>query len=414
MEYGLIGERLSHSFSKEIHARLFDYEYELCEIAPEGLDAFMREKNFKAINVTIPYKSAVMPYLDEIDPVAQKIGAVNTVVNCGGRLYGYNTDFSGLMALITRSGVSLAGKKVLILGSGGTSKTALAVCEQLSAREVYRVSRSEGDGVITYSDVYREHLDAEVIINTTPCGMYPHGGESAVEIERFNGLLGCFDAVYNPLCSALVLRARKMGATAEGGLYMLVSQAAFAAEHFTGKAVEKEKIVEIYNDIKKNKQNLVLIGMPASGKSTLGQMVARELSREFIDSDEEIGRKTGKTPAEIIRESGEGAFREIESEVIEKLSARQGIVLATGGGAVLREQNRMALRSNGRVIFLDRPVEQLFLGGDRPLSSSREELSARYSERYGIYCETADVKIACTYSKKENVFKIKEAFLNEN
>ncbi len=414
MEYGLIGERLGHSFSKEIHSKLFDYSYELREIAPEALREFMLARDFKAINVTIPYKQAVMPYLDEIDPAALSIGAVNTVVNRGGKLIGYNTDFLGLRALVLKNGVDFSGKKVLILGSGGTSKTALAVAHDLGAGLVLRVSRSEGEGTVTYDEVYKNHTDAQIIINTTPCGMFPKNGSSAINIEEFSSLCGCFDAVYNPLCSALVLAAQKRGIPAEGGLYMLVAQAVFAAEHFTGEKIERGTIDRVYKELLSQKQNLVLIGMPGCGKTALGTMVAEELGFSFLDTDEIIRIREGKTPAQLITEYGEAAFREMEAAAVREAAAHQSTVIATGGGAILREENLTALRENGKIIFLDRPIEQLATTADRPLSSDREKLEKRYRERYPIYCAAADEKINCVRQKAENVLKIKEVFLNEN
>jgi len=414
MDYGLIGEHLSHSFSKEIHGKLFPYSYELCEIKPEKIGEFMTAKNFKAINVTIPYKQTVMPYLDEIDPAAEKIGAVNTVVNRDGVLIGYNTDFLGLRALIKKSGVSLSGKKVLILGSGGTSKTAAVVCESLGAGEVYRLSRKASAKTVSYDDAYKAHTDAAVIINTTPCGMFPNNGSVAVDIERFPSLVACFDAVYNPLRSALILKARKRGIVAEGGLYMLVAQAVFAAEYFTGQSLPEGTIDRVYSEILSEKQNLVLIGMPGSGKTTLGKMVARELGFEFFDTDVLITEMTGKTPAEIITAEGETAFRDIESEAVSRVSAKSAAVIATGGGAILREENLLRLCENGKIIFLDRELRHLAVTDDRPLSSDLEKLSARYRERYPRYMAAADKRIECVYSKEANVLKIKEAFLNEN
>ena len=411
MEYGLIGEHLSHSFSKDIHAKLFDYSYELKEIAGEDLDSFMREKSFRAINVTIPYKQAVMPYLDEIDKGALEIGAVNTVVNRDGRLFGFNTDFSGLRALISRCFPSLSVKQVLILGSGGTSKTAAAVAKDMDAEKVFRVSRSGSDGAVTYEEAYKTHTDADIIINTTPCGMYPKNGETAIDLDKFPRLSGCFDAVYNPLRSALILKARERGIAAEGGLYMLTAQAVFAAEHFTGQTLPEGTIDRVYNEIFSAKQNLVLIGMPGSCKSTLGRMTAAELGFEFLDTDRIITENEGRTPAEIISADGEEAFRKIETAAVKQAAARQSAVIATGGGAILKPENLSALRENGKIIFLDRKVEHLVTSADRPLSSDREKLEARYRERYPIYCAAADRKVTCVKDKEANVKRIKEAFL---
>ena len=413
MEYGCIGKKLTHSFSKIIHNKLADYEYELCEIPENELADFMTRADFKAINVTIPYKQAVIPFLHSISDTAKRIGAVNTVVNKNGRLYGYNTDFSGMRALILRQGVSLKGKKVLILGSGGTSKTAYAVAENLGAAEVYRVSRSGNDGAVTYEEAYKRHLDAQAIINTTPCGMYPAIGASAVDTERFPDLTSVTDAVYNPLSSALVVSAREKGINAVGGLYMLVAQAAFAAEKFIDISVPEEKTEEIYRSILSQKKNIVLIGMPGCGKTTIGKRLAAELGKKFIDTDSEIIKEINMPISDYFARFGEESFRRLESEVIKRISAEQSAVTATGGGAVLNRENIRLLKENGTVVFIDRPIEKLVTSSDRPLSSDREMLKKRYDERYGLYCSSADKKINAVDELELNVKAIKEVFLNE-
>lgn len=414
MEYGLIGEKLGHSFSKIVHAELTDYDYELKEIAREDLKDFMEKADFKAINVTIPYKQDVIPYLAEIDSVAQKIGAVNTIVNKNGRLYGYNTDFLGLKSLIEYNRISVKDKKVLILGSGGTSKTAVAVAESLGAGEIYRVSRSGGEGLITYTEAYSLHNNADIIINTTPCGMYPKIGEAAIDIDKFTNLSGVVDAIYNPLDSHIVVSAGKKGIPATGGLYMLVAQAVFAAEKFIDSNIEKSEIERIFIKISKDKENLVLIGMPGCGKSTIGKAIAEMLGKEFVDSDEEIVKKQGITIPEIFEKYGEEYFRRLESEVIAELSMKQSSVIATGGGAILNERNIDLLKENGKVVFIDRPLEQLVTTDDRPLSSNRELLEKRYNERYYKYCALADVRVVADRSIEDNIQMVKEAFLNEN
>lgn len=394
MTYGCIGEHLSHSFSREIHARLRDYSYELYEIAPNDVEAFIRAKEFKAINVTIPYKQTVIPYLDEISEQAKEIGAVNTVVNRGGKLFGYNTDFFGMRSLIVRAGIDLVGKKVLILGSGGTSRTARAVARDLSAREIYTLSRRGGNGVITYEEAREAHKDADIIINTTPVGMKPNIDGSPISIDDFHQLSGVVDAIYNPLRSRLIRDAEKRGITAVGGLYMLVAQAAYASELFLDSPLIDGVCDKVYRDILAEKENIVLIGMPGSGKTTVGKRIAKKLGREFLDTDVIITEKTGKTPAEIIENEGEEAFRIIEAKIIHDFVAMStGAVIATGGGAVLREENRENLKLNGRVYFLDRPIEMLAVTDNRPLSKSRELLEKRFRERYGIYTSSADETI---------------------
>ncbi|MBR1535228.1 MAG: shikimate dehydrogenase [Ruminococcus sp.] len=390
MDYGLIGERLPHSFSKEIHEKIADYKYSLKELKPDEVQSFILSKNFKAINVTIPYKQTVIPFLDEIAPEAQAIGAVNTVVNRGGVLYGYNTDFGGMRALIERTEVDLKYKKALILGTGGTSRTAKAVCERLGAKEILRVSRSGKEGSITYEDAYASHSDADVIINTTPCGMYPNIFDCPIDLDRFPHLSGVIDAVYNPLNTALVLKARALGLNAAGGLYMLTAQAVLAAEHFMDKELDAVKLTnEIYDDIYFSKRNIVLSGMPGSGKSTVGKIVADQLGREFIDTDALIVERAGEI-TKIFAEHGEAYFRNLETEVIKELAPLNGKVISLGGGAVLRNENVEVLRHNGEIFFIDRALESLIPTDDRPLADDKAKITALYDARIDRYMATAD------------------------
>ncbi len=414
MEYGCIAEKLSHSFSAEIHKQLFDYDYELREIPKSELDLFMREKNFKAINVTIPYKQDVIPYLDTVSDIAKRIGAVNTIVNNNGHLSGYNTDFQGMCALIKRAGISLEDKKVLVLGSGGTSKTAKVVAGHLGCKEVYRVSRSAKNDCITYEEALSEHSNAEIIINTTPVGMYPNIGNAPIDVSDYKKLEAVVDAVYNPLRSKLVCDARKKGIKAIGGLYMLVAQAAYAAEKFTGISVTEEKIEKVYRNMVGAKQNVVLIGMPGCGKSTIGKLLAKALSHQFIDTDDEIVKKTGKDITTIFAEVGESGFRKIESEVIKEISSVQNAVIATGGGAVLNKTNVELLSENGRIYFIDRSLDKIVATSDRPLSSNRADLEKRYKERYDIYCSSCDKHIKAGDIALENMMTIKKDFCNED
>lgn len=393
MEYGCIGEHLKHSFSKEIHNALADYDYKILEIERENLKEFFYKKDFKAINVTIPYKQEIIPYLDEISPEAKRINAVNTVVNRDGRLYGYNTDFYGLKALIEREKVSINGKKVLVLGSGGTSNTAVAVAEFLGATEVVKVSRNKKEGYVTYDDVYEKYTDFEIIINTTPCGMFPDIGASAVNLKKFTSLEAVFDAVYNPLKSKLICDAKALGVTATGGLYMLVSQAAYAVERFIDTPVDNEKVENIFKNLYKNKMNIVLVGMPASGKSTIGKLLSQKLSKDFVDTDDLIIEAQGKPITEIFSEIGEKGFRQIEKEEIFSVSSRNNHVIATGGGAILDKGNTDILKENGRIYFINRPLENLVATSDRPLSSDADALKKRYNERYSLYVECADAVI---------------------
>lgn len=411
MKYGLIAEHLGHSFSKEIHARLADYEYELCELSRGELDAFMKLRDFSAINVTIPYKEDVIPYLDEISDTAKKIGAVNTIVNRGGKLYGYNTDFFGMSALIENMGLDISGKKVLIAGTGGTSKTAVAVADALGASEVLRMSRSGREGALTYSEAYSSHADAEILINTTPSGMFPNSEDIPLDISKFPCLCGVVDAIYNPLRSNLVLEARRRGIPAEGGLYMLVAQAVAAVEIFLDKKLDSGVTEKVYLDLLREKENIVLIGMPGCGKSTIGRMLAEDMGCKFYDLDEEIVKETGRSIPDIFENDGEKVFRDIESAVLEKnLANVSGAVIATGGGAILRGENVTRLRRNGRLYFLNRPLSQLLPTPDRPLASSAEAIEARYRERLPKYLATADVELKTDGVAEHAVTDIRKEF----
>lgn len=410
MEYGCIGEHLTHSFSKEIHAQLRDYAYELKEIPMGQLDAFMTRKDFKAINVTIPYKQDVIPFLDQVAETAAAIGAVNTIVNRDGKLYGDNTDFGGMADLIRRTGIDLKGKKVLILGTGGTSKTAMAVAQHLGAASVWKVSRTEKPGVLTRESVLKEHLDAQVLINTTPRGMFSRESGMAMDPGLFPDLEGAIDVVYNPLRTEFVQKARSMGVPAAGGLYMLVRQAVLASEIFLDTKYPEELTERVYRSIKASKENIVLTGMPGSGKTTVGQLLAQELGRPYLDVDELIREKTGMAPGEIIAAQGEPAFRDVETDVICAVAERNGCVIATGGGAILRRENVDLLRRNGKLFFLDRPVEQLIPTEDRPLSSTKEAILKRYDERYETYVATADVVILNGDTAEAAAQQVKRSF----
>ena len=408
--YGCIGERLKHSFSKEIHNALADYDYRIIEVEREGLGEFASAADFAAINVTIPYKEMIMPYLYSIDGHAESIGAVNTVVNRDGKLYGYNTDFYGMSRLLLHAKVSVAGKKVLILGTGGTSKTAYAVVRAEGAREVVRVSRTGREDAVTYEEMYERHTDAQIVINTTPAGMFPSIFDKAIELDRFPSLVGVIDAVYNPLRTPMILEAKRRGIAAEGGLYMLVAQAVRASEIFIDTKYDERECERVYKRIVSEKENIVLIGMPASGKSTVGKILAKALGRRVIDTDKLIAERAGKDIPTIFREDGEAKFRELEAEVIREVASETGVIIATGGGAVLRSENTDALRENGRIYFIDRPLERLMPTDNRPLSSTKEDIEKRYHERYKIYTEAADVRVWANCFPKAVAEKIMKDF----
>ena len=401
MKYGLIGQRLGHSFSKLIHEKIGDYVYEIKEIAPENVQSFMHSRDFNGINVTIPYKETVIPTLDYIDEFAKKIGAVNTVVNKNGKLYGYNTDYLGMKALALRVNANPNGKKVVILGTGGTSKTAQAVFSDMGAGEILLASHSGKSGALSYEEIYKYHSDAEIIVNTTPVGMYPNTDACPIELEKFTNLEAVIDAIYNPINTKLVLMAKELGIKAEGGLYMLSMQAVYAYEYFFDKKADQEEIERIYNEALDEKTNIVLVGMPSSGKSTIGKILAEETGKKFIDTDEEIVKAEGKEISTIFSENGEAYFRELEAKIVADVSKLNGLVIATGGGVILKNENVEALKQNGIIYFIDRDLELLMPTSSRPLASDREAIEKRYKERYEIYKRVATKTVNGNLTPKE-------------
>ena len=390
MEYGLIGEKLGHSYSKDIHNLIGEYKYELKEIPIDEIDSFMKSRNFKAINVTIPYKQTVIPYLDVIDDAAKSIGAVNTIVNKNGKLYGYNTDFYGMKSLIEKTGLCINDKNILILGTGGTSKTAASLVKSYGAASVKKVSRKpSSEDAISYEEALLK-TETQIIINTTPCGMFPNPNATPISLENFPNLEGVIDSIYNPNCTDFVLDAKKRGKKAEGGLYMLVMQAIKAAELFFDKPIDSEKANEIFNIILSRKENIVLIGMPSCGKTTIGKFISQLLKRPFIDLDSMIVNREKREITEIFATDGEDYFRTIESRAIQEISEKTGCVISTGGGAVLNPMNVNNLRRNGKIFFIDRPLEQLLITIDRPIANSPDKLRKIYEIRYPIYKYSAD------------------------
>ena len=389
-KYGCIGKILTHSFSKEIHSKLADYEYELIELNEDEIEDFFKSKDFNAINVTIPYKQTVIPYLDSLSDVARRIGAVNTIVNRNGKLYGYNTDYYGMKALIKKIGIDLNGKKVLILGTGGTSKTARILTEDMGASEIITVSRSKTENYITYEEAVNEHSDVNVIINTTPSGMYPDCEGIPIDISSFNELEGVMDAVYNPLCTNLVLRAKEKGIKAEGGLYMLVMQAVVAVEKFLDTEIPKTVADNVFASVFASKENIILTGMPGSGKSTVGKLLNID-GFSFVDTDEEIEKRCGCTIKELVGSKGEKYFRDLETQVIKDISSKGCQIISTGGGAILRKENVNSLKRNGKLFFLNANPDRLLPTDSRPLSDTVEKLKKLYDERIDTYKITADV-----------------------
>lgn len=407
MEYGLIGEKLGHSYSHMIHARLADYRYELKEVAPERLDAFIEARNFRGLNVTIPYKQAVMKHCAELSPEAMEVGSVNTlIVRPDGSLFGHNTDIDGFIYMLRRGEIDPAGAKAVILGSGGTSLTARAALTRLGAREIVTVSRK---GPVDYAALYAEHADAEILVNATPVGMYPKNGASPVELDRLPKVRGVADVIYNPEKTALILAAQAKGIPAVSGLSMLVAQAREAAELFAGHAIPAGRVEDIVSEIGAQTLNLILIGMPGCGKSTLGQAVAAALQREFVDCDAEIVRRAGKSIPEIFAQDGEGAFRALESGVLADVCRGHGLVISTGGGAVLRAENRDAMRQNGRVCLIRRALALLPRDG-RPLSASEDAVARLWEARRAAYETAADFPVENDGTVEEAAEKIREGF----
>lgn len=402
MEYGLLGEKLGHSFSPQLHNALADYDYRLYPTPPEAVEELFRRREFKGLNVTIPYKQTVIPLCDEVDPRAAAIGAVNTVVNREGRLTGYNTDIDGLIYLAKRAGVEMAGKKVVILGSGGTSRTARAAARELGAADIVVVSRHGEDN---YENLSR-HADAQVLINTTPVGMYPNCGAAPVSLEAFPRLEGVLDVVYNPLRTALLMEAEARGVPCSCGLPMLAAQARRAAELFTGERIPDHRLEEVIAGLTARTRNVVLIGMPGCGKSAIGRALAKRLGKTFVDLDAEIVRRAGRPIPDIFAREGEDAFRALESQAVREAGARTGCVLSTGGGVVTREENYPPLHQNGVIVHITRALDLLPTNG-RPVSQSTD-LHELWRRREPLYRSFADLAVDNNGPMEETVQRILE------
>ena len=388
MQCGLLGEHLSHSFSPQIHAQLGTYPYRLYEVQPEGLGNFLNNTPFTGINVTIPYKKAVIPYCKQLTPTAALLGAVNTIIRqSDGSLLGHNTDYAGFRSMVEHSGLDVGMKKVLVLGSGGASATVVAVLKELNANPVV-ISRT---GENNYSNL-NKHADAAVIVNTTPVGMYPNNGLAPIDIDLFPTLEGILDLIYNPHRTALLMQAEKRNLVTENGLWMLVAQAKESAEYFTGSAIDDRIIQKIHTSLKKQTENIVLIGMPGCGKSTVGSLLANKLQRTFVDADTEIEKEAGMSIPEIFARGGEQSFRKIESTVLERLGKKSGLVIATGGGCVTIPENYPHLHQNGIMIYLNRSIDTLPTDG-RPLSN-KDNLEILYTVRKPLYEQFLDVSVA--------------------
>lgn len=386
--YGLLGEKLGHSFSPEIHSMLGNYEYRLFEVEKNELENFIKHGEWDGINVTIPYKKEVMPFLDEISENAQKIGSVNTVVRrSDGTLFGDNTDYYGFLYTVKRSGINFSGKKVLVLGTGGASLAVKAVISDLNAGEIISISRS---GENNYQNI-KNHADADIIVNTTPVGMYPKNLVSPVKVSDFTHLLAVFDIIYNPQKTQLVLDAEKLDIPAFSGLSMLVAQAKRASEIFFDKEIADSVTEKILKKVATDMKSIVLIGMPGSGKTSIGTFLAEKTGREFLDTDEESEKIAGLSPAEIINVQGEKSFRKIENEAVKSLCKLSGKIIATGGGVVTNEDNFDAIKQNSTVFFINRDTSVLPTD-NRPLSQ-KNSLDDMFKVRLPLYRKFCDFEI---------------------
>lgn len=412
MRYGLIGEKLGHSFSKIIHEQLADYTYDLIPLTREELDVFLTEKQFSALNVTIPYKETVIPYLDEVDAQAKKIGAVNTVVNRNGKLKGYNTDFYGFRYMLQHNGIDVKNKKALVLGKGGASKAVIAVLEEMGASEILTVYYKDTPAAITYTACYRDHADAEIIVNTTPVGMYPKADDCPIDLGKFPHLSGVADVVYNPLRTQLIVEAEKRGIPAAGGLEMLVAQAKYAVEIFLDTKIDDNRIAAINADLMQERSNLVLIGMSGGGKTILGKNAAEKLGKTFVDTDHEIVKRIGMSIPEFFAKEGEAAFREIETEVLHELSSQNHLVISTGGGIVKNPINVDMMKRNGRIIWLKRDANLLQSGHGRPLAPDQAATEKLYQERLPLYTAVAEAIAENNGTEEEGLTAILNAYKN--
>ena len=409
MRCAIIGEKLSHSYSRLIHKKFGMYSYDLVELPPDNLKEFVEHGGYDAFNVTIPYKSAIIPYIDKVETLAMQIGAINTVCRLGGKTYGYNTDILGMAYMLKRAGIALGGKHVMILGSGGTGKTAEMLAKKNGAASITVVSRS---GSVNYKNFY-ELQQTQIIINTTPVGMYPYSDISLADLSKFRNLEAVADVIYNPMRTRLMLQARELNLKYAGGLYMLVAQAKYSMDIFVKNRHPDEIIEQVYKYLLSRIINIVLVGMPGSGKTSIGKAVARRERRRYVDSDAEIVASEGRAITEIFAEKGEEYFRKKEKQTLFLLGSQNGMVISTGGGAVLDRENYYSLKANGRIYYLEREITDLATRG-RPLSTGTEALKKLLEQREPLYKAFADVTVENDGDFFSCVDKILEDIASEN
>jgi len=400
MKSGLLGRKLGHSYSPQIHEYLGPYSYDLFEKEPDEVGSFVKNGDYTGINVTIPYKKDVIPYLDVLSPLAKRMGAVNTIIRrADGSLFGHNTDYFGFSSMVHRSGIHVAGNKVLVLGSGGASNTAVKVLEDMGANVIV-ISRSGKDN---YSNLHL-HKDASVIVNCTPVGMYPNTGIAPLDLKAFPDLEGVLDMVYNPARTQLLLDAEKMGLPYENGLWMLVAQAKEAAEYVGNKSLPDTVIGNVYKKMSGKMQNIVLIGMPGCGKSTIASLLGEKLGRKVVDADQEIVKLAGKSIPEIFADDGEETFRNLETQVLAELGKQSQLVIATGGGCVTRDRNYPMLHQNSSIFWLQRDLDLLPTEG-RPLSQNTR-MQDMFRIREPLYSAFTDYVICNNRSSEDTVHQI--------
>ena len=384
MRLGLIGHPLEHSWSPLIHNTLIGVDYSLYDLNKEEVESFVRAKEYDGLNVTIPYKETVIPYMDSLSKEAKVSGAINCIVPEGEELHGYNTDALGLKEMIEKQKIDVQDKKIAILGSGGACKASHYVLDNYSSK-IDIVSRMFGEETITYEDLYEKADEYQVIVNTTPVGMYPHTKETPIDISKFKNIETVIDFIANPLQTQLLFEAKKMNAKTYGGFEILVRQAKCADELFTKKKLFEKDVKRCMAKVYEIKRNIVLIGMPTSGKSDIGKKVAKKLGKTFIDMDEEIEKRIKMSIANYFAKKGEEEFRKIEEEVAIDLEEANGVVIASGGGVVTKEKTMQALCANGYIVFVDRDLDKLFASKDRPLSNTKESIEELYRDRIDLY-----------------------------
>lgn len=409
MKYGLIGKNVSHSYSKLIHSQLDSFDYSLLSLNETEIIEFLKIRNFLGVNVTIPYKKIVLDYLDEIDEISHCIGAVNTIVNSNNVLKGYNTDYFGLKKLINDNDITIENKNCYILGSGGTKNTALKLLQDLKAKSIIIVSRQKNDNTITYQELLTRK-DVEVIINTTPVGMFPNIEDELIDISIFPSLEGVIDVIYNPYQTRLITKAKLLGIKACGGLKMLVEQGIKASELFINKEYDKKKYLEIYSSLYYSRRNIVLIGLPMSGKTTIGKELSKKLDKKFVDIDQEIEIELQMKITDIFTKFGEDYFREKEKELVLKYSRQTNLIISCGGGIVKNEENILNLKANGILIYLTRDLDKLVYSSNRPLTSNLEDYLKLKEERENLYIEYKDYQIDNSSTIEECVNQIEEIF----